>query len=341
MIFNKVFRIFVIIVVSWMVGCFVAFLFMPIIMLLGAPSWLPLPWSDFNDFVQSSDGKVFVSIGFYSRVLCYDESGKFIVSYPYPFGNAKDVGLAVDDYGHVFFRTQHWLYTYDTSWNLLEEDEGKFESGRNWRLGQDGKPVFVNIDVKYPRVPDRAAKPGEYIFRKTDERKIFTCLDGSQLVREGNHIKRYSVEGELVGRYSGPWLVSIFTFPWPAFLAWPLAFLFAYIENRKKYLFKQEKGNVPNILRKKLLLDVSVTAIVFTIAVAAIVIGGSVVVFIANSLPDGNPMRFWLVPIVIIPFWIIVVITALWIRRSFLDRFNINRPADNDGDRQDGETVAD
>ena len=145
MIVNKIFRIFIILVVTWMIGCFAFFLSGFAITFLGAPSWLPLPWSDFDDFVQSTDGKVFVAIGFYSRVLCYDENGKFIASYQYPFGYARDVGLAVDGYGHVFFRTQHLLYTYDTSWNLLEEAEGKFYSDRHWRLGQDGKPVFVTV----------------------------------------------------------------------------------------------------------------------------------------------------------------------------------------------------
>ena len=236
MIVNKIFRIFIIMAVTWMIGCVAFFLSGFAITFLGAPSWLPLPWSDFDDFVQSSDGKVFVAISFYSRVLCYDENGKFIASYQYPFSNARDVGLAVDDYGHVFFRTQHLIYTYDTSWNLLEKAEGKFYSDRHWRLGQDGKPIFVTVDVKYPRVPDRIAKPGELIFRKTYRRTTFTCKDGTRLIRVRNHLERYSADEELVGQYSGPWLLSIFTFPWPAFLAWPLFFLFVLHKLRKEMI---------------------------------------------------------------------------------------------------------
>ncbi|MHC4665547.1 MAG: hypothetical protein ACYS9T_06260 [Planctomycetota bacterium] len=330
MAFNRIFRVFIIIVIAWMIGCGVFFLCGMVTIYFGAPSWLPLPWSDFDDFVQSSDGKVFVDIGLYSRVLCYDENGTFIASCPYRFGGAKDVGLAVDDHGHVFFRTQHLLYTYDTSWNLLEEAEGEFYSDRHWRLGQDGKPVIATVDVKYPRVPDRVAKPGELIFSKTYKRTTFTCMDGTRLIRVRNHLNRYSTEGELVGQYSEPWLLSIFTFPWPAALAWPLGFLFAYIEIRRRFLLKEE-SNTLNTVRERLLVDTSITAVIFIIAAAAIVIGGSVVMFIANALPKSNPMHLWLVPLVVIPYWIAVVITALWAWRRLLRSLDKTRPANNTG----------
>jgi hypothetical protein len=119
---------------------------------------------------------------------------------------------------------------------MLEKAEGEFYSDRHWRLGQDGKPVLVTVDVKYPRVPDRVAKPGELIFRKTHRRTTFTCKDGTRLIRVRNYLKRYSAEVELIGQYSGPWLLSIFTFPWPAFLAWPLFFLFALHKLRKEMI---------------------------------------------------------------------------------------------------------
>ena len=335
MIFNKISRIFIIIVVAWIIGCVAFFLSGPAIIFLGAPSWLPLPWSDFDDFIQTPDGKVFVDIRFYNRVLCYDKNGEFVASYPYPPGYPKVTGLAVNEDGHVLFRSRDNLYIYSSSWNFLEKIEGDDSVRRHWRLGEDGQPVYMKINVEYPRVPDRVAKHGEYLFRSGIKRTTFTCIDGSQLVRRRNQLKRYSVEGELVGQYSGPWLLSIFTFPWPAFLAWPLAFLFAYIENKKRFLLKQDKNNTLNKVRKQLLLDTSIAAIIFIIAAAAIVMGGSVVMFIANALPKSNSMNFWLMPLVVIPYWITVVITALWIWRSLLRRLNKSSSAGSEGDRQD------
>jgi hypothetical protein len=71
---------------------------------------------------------------------------------------------------------------------------------------------------------------------------------------------------------------------------------------------------------------------IFIIAAAAIVMGGSVVMIIANSLPKSNPMHFWLVPLVVIPYWITVVIIALWAWRSLLRRLNTSGPAGSEED---------
>lgn len=84
----------------WIIICIGAFLSGLFITLVGAPQWLPLPWSDFSDFVESSDVHVYVSIAFYRRVLRYDADGDFVASYPEPSG--KGNALAVDFKGRIF-----------------------------------------------------------------------------------------------------------------------------------------------------------------------------------------------------------------------------------------------
>ena len=238
MIVNKVIRILTIIVTVWLIGCIISFLSGIFILYLGAPSWLPLPWSDFYDFIQIPDGKVFVDIRFYNRVLCYNENGEFVASYPYPPGRyPRATGLAVNEDGHILFLSQDILYIYNSSWEVLEKIEGEKSGRGRWQMGGDGKPIYLKSNVENPSVPDRVVKPGEYIFRNK-QRSIFRCIDGSQLVREWNCLNQYSEEGELVGQYSGPKLLSIFTLPWPAFLAFRLGFLFAYIEKKKRGLKK-------------------------------------------------------------------------------------------------------
>src|SRR5579871_5997160 len=155
---------------AWAFLCFAAFLSGFIITFCGAPRWLPIPWSDFRDFVESADGKVFVSVGFYSRVLCYAHNGDFIASYPYPFGNAKDTELAASADGRLFFRTQHRLFVYDSIWHQLSESEGEFSSARKWILDQQGNPVFVPGNARFPTV-DKLAKPGDLIFAKETRRE--------------------------------------------------------------------------------------------------------------------------------------------------------------------------
>ncbi len=72
--------------ILWVVGCFAFFLSGFLTLQFGAPRWLPLPWSDFTNFVESPDGHVFVNLCFYSRVLSYDRKGRFKASYHYPPG---------------------------------------------------------------------------------------------------------------------------------------------------------------------------------------------------------------------------------------------------------------
>jgi hypothetical protein len=205
-----------------------------VITFLGAPGWLPLPWSDFTSFVESADGKVFVSVGFYSRVLCYGHDGHFIASYPYPFGNAKDTELAASVDGRLFFRTQHLLYVYDSTWRRDSEFESDFRSARNWVLDEQGKPVFASGHKRDVPTVDTLAKPGDRIFAKEHRRERFVGADGTALVREGNRLLRYSATGTILTIYQAPAPLRLFTFPWPAALAWPLFFLYGILTARRK-----------------------------------------------------------------------------------------------------------
>ncbi|RKY08719.1 MAG: hypothetical protein DRP66_03930 [Planctomycetota bacterium] len=331
MTFNKISHIFIKVVLAWMVCCVISFLSGPTVIFLGSPSWLPLPWSDVGDYVQTNDGKVFVDVQFYNRVLCYDENGKFIASYPYPPGYPKVTGLAVNEEGNVLFRARDDLYIYNSSWELIEKIVGKDDVLRHWRLDENGRPYYMKNNVESPRVADSVAKPGDYLFRSIRGRRVFRCADGSKLVREGHSLKKYSVEGKLTVSYGGPWFLRIFEFPWPAILAWPLFFLLAFVSNRKKTLLKEDKSNVAEKVKKRIVSEVAITVVIAVIALAAIVFGGSLVASAANALPKGNPMGFWLVPIIVIPYWIVVFVAALWTWRSLIGRL----------DKRDNERSAD
>lgn len=105
-------------VAIWMLLSFAAFGSGLTINEFGCPSWLQLPWSDVKDFVETSDGKIFVSSGFYRQVIAYDENGNFIESHPYPYG--KFGQLAVDNFDNIYFWSNADVFVYDKNWKQIK-----------------------------------------------------------------------------------------------------------------------------------------------------------------------------------------------------------------------------
>jgi hypothetical protein len=224
----------------WATLCVTAFVLGPVIMLVGAPHWLPLPWSDFRDFVEGADGRVYIDISFYARVLCYDHDGRFIASYPFPYRDAKGSELAASADGRLFFCAQHHLYVYDSKWQKQSVTEGgRWDSADNWVLDKNGNPRFVDEDVRGQPVVNCLAKPGDRIFKRGRDRESFVCRDGSVLARRGNCVERHSPDGTLLTTYAAPMVLRPFAFPWPALLVTPYFLILAYLRKRKERMSKQ------------------------------------------------------------------------------------------------------
>jgi hypothetical protein len=208
----------------WMLGCVGFFM-------LGwyltthpdTPAWL-LPWSDVTDFAETPDGKVLVSLRFYGRVLCYDRSGTLLTAYVYPYTNTEG-RLAVDVDNRVYFRARNIVYCLSSSWDLVsvvQEDPAK---DRVWELSRaTGEPVLAP-QRKLEAAPNRPVTRGDLLFSGARPRDEFHCTDGSILRLAGNSLERVAPTGEILATYSACWLLQLFTFPWPAALAWPLWFV--------------------------------------------------------------------------------------------------------------------
>jgi hypothetical protein len=199
----------------------------PLVTVLGSPHWLPLPWSDFHDFVAAPDGRVYVSIGFYNRVLVYDADGSFVGSYPTQetkFG-AK---LAADKEGNIYYWAAGRIYSVGGVWDVREVAQGI--GCNSWRLEETGKFVCASREESLRRVSERAVGPGEIIFSSglTQQRGLFACADGSILSRTGNSLVKLSPEGNVLATFGTPWYFSWAVFPLPAALAWPLMFILSY-----------------------------------------------------------------------------------------------------------------
>lgn len=206
----------------WSALCFLSFLSAIVVTSIGSPRWLPVPWSDFNDFAETADGRVFVDIAFFNRVLRYNREGRFIGSYPYPAAAVatRDTELAATKDGRLLFRSQHRLFVLDSSMKLQDELECDFRTERNWRLDTNGTPVCVSDVVPGSLIVNGLIEPGDQMFANKPRRSVFRCGDGALLVRRGNRLERHAPDGSLVTTYSAPVLLWPLEFPWPASLAW-------------------------------------------------------------------------------------------------------------------------
>ncbi len=243
----------------WIGAYMATFVFGAIFTAAGAPSWLPLPWSNFQDFVEGPDGRVYVGLGFYHRVLCYSRDGQFFASYRPPSG--KGVNLAADATGHIYCRTTGGIGVYNGDWQILREYSEHYKPDHVWRLRAEGEPALVPAPVG-AKVADRPAKPSDIIFDFRGGRRSFACADGTTLIRRGNHLERLSAHGQVITRYAGPVLLWPLTFPWPALTALPAVFLMWYIPTRKKQWASQ-----PGVARvgRMVLVDVLATVLLITV----------------------------------------------------------------------------
>jgi hypothetical protein len=237
-------RLALAVLIGWMVGCVLSFLSGFLFTLLPIPWGLPLPWSDFNDFVETPDGRVFVSIRFYNRALCYDRSGKFLAAHRFPFGS-KATRLAVGRDGLIYCRSRNAVYIYSPDWDLLRVVEGDVGAERVWELDRDtGRPVHAPHRRKEVP-PNRPLDRGDLLFSESDRREEFHCSDGSVLRRVGNGLERVSPEGEVIATYGTPWLLRPFVFPFPAAMAWAGFLLLGLWERYRAWRAASQSGQPP------------------------------------------------------------------------------------------------
>jgi len=158
---------------SWF---FIAFMIGMVISFVGCPRWLELPWSVVRDYVETTDGRVYVALAFYSCVVCYDKEGNFVATYSWPLRNAKGTKLAAGKSGLLYFLGNNAVYAYDRNWKIVFDAEENPAKERRWKLAEDSKPFF---DVGAPGlVPDRAVGPNELLFSPSQprNRRNFLCV---------------------------------------------------------------------------------------------------------------------------------------------------------------------
>jgi len=192
---------------------------------IGWPSILELPWSDFGDFVESTDGRVYVQCRFYSHILCYDTRGKFLSSLAYT-ANAKDTKLAAAKTGEIYLRSRNTVYTYTPEWKLISTVEDDPAKNRSWKLDADARPI--RVDKTSEIIPNRPIGSGELLFSESQERvrDHYNCNDGSVLYRSKSSIRKISPDGTLLCVYQPPFILRLLQFPSAIMIAVPLGIAF-------------------------------------------------------------------------------------------------------------------
>ncbi|HUT28359.1 MAG TPA: hypothetical protein VMX13_01100 [Sedimentisphaerales bacterium] len=296
---------------AWMGGALLA--------LLGGPTLntifykVEFPFSEATHVVADSEGSVYVYSTFSKRIQKYNKDGRF--EFGWFATNAKFPSVAIDVNDSIYIQAASSLRQYDNSGSLIGDISIEPEGSGWWRFRRNS--FIWDLNAKEPERYDeyqQVVKDGD-LLPSTELRKTgFKTADGKyyKLTRLWYLFPVVSVErylSEFEGYILPNPLSLTFTFVFPGFLFYILALIMVWI-------FEKQARRLARLKR------VLVTVAIFIIAGAAIVIGGSVVMFIANALPKSSSMHFWLVPLVVIPYWIAVVITALWAWRSLLERLN-------------------
>jgi hypothetical protein len=216
----------------WMGICWLKLISSFFSLAVDTPRWLRVPWSDFGDFAETPDGRVYVDIKFYSRVLCYDHYGNFIASYLSPVSGG-DTGLAADTAGRIYYRQRNTVHIFNDHWQRIGEVSAADSANRTWILNPAGQPEYSPRDRDL-QLPDHAAAPGELLFADTGRRQSHRALDGTNLNRRHNSLIRRTEAGQTIATYGTPWVLVPIVFPIPGGIGCGLTFLWAFFVDLKR-----------------------------------------------------------------------------------------------------------
>jgi hypothetical protein len=210
----------------WFLLTFFSFVTGFVISGLGSPQSFELPWSDVKDYVQTSKGKVFISLEFYRKVLSYDENGTFLATYGFPYG--KNAHLAVDETDRLFYWAGERVVIYDENWNEIGHVEKPSPDCNciSWSLGNDGIPVCNMDSVPTQMNSSDVVRIGETLLSsEIRNRKIFRNLDGTKVIRGWFSLTRFTRNDQILAEYHSPWYLDWAVFPFPGLLAWGSAMI--------------------------------------------------------------------------------------------------------------------
>lgn len=218
---GRLFKFVIAALLVWIASSFVAFLLAFILSYGSAPRWMEVPWSDVGDFVEGPDGRVYVHTRFYSRVLCYDRSGSFVASYPFPVPGGGSTEMAAGANGLIYCRQSNSVFAFTGSWEEVWRAKEDYRREGYWKMGEDGRPLFVPDEKAEGLTLDRPVRPGERLFVPgSGSSSKFTAEDGTETERSWLSIRRRTPDGRTTPACRSPLYLAPVVFPFPGALAW-------------------------------------------------------------------------------------------------------------------------
>ena len=176
---KRIRRVLGFIVSAWVLLTFAMFFSAAVVSTFGSPKWLELPWSDIQDFIATSDGKVFVSSNFYRRILVYDATGGFVESHQYPYG--KRGQLAVDDFDNIYFWSNKDVYVYDRNWmqtQIIKESDYNCDCN-SWSFVGSQKLV-CEAETTFSQRTIEPVKTGKCYFLTMRKKRLLSLIKTAQ-----------------------------------------------------------------------------------------------------------------------------------------------------------------
>ena len=199
------------------------------------PPWLELPWSGFDDFALTSDGKLLIYLSLYHRILVYDLEGNFVISLPGLLSGGEH-RLATDQSGRYYVSVMNSICEADEldRQNLEHRcSSAPLHSLEGWRLSETGEPEPV-LSVGKEELPAGPAEPGDLLVSWVSRsRRKFEVSDGPRIERSHDALLVHQQSGEPV-RVTTPWYLYWLKFPFPGSLAWLVTLLFGVWEARTR-----------------------------------------------------------------------------------------------------------
>ena len=71
-----------------------------------------------------------------------------------------------------------------------------------------------------------------------------------------------------------------------------------------------------------LFVEVLITVGILIVGIFAVYLSGAIGMFLANSQPETSPWRFWLLPVIAIPSWILIICLGFYTWTLVIKKLN-------------------
>lgn len=286
------------------------------------------PFSEASHVVADSDGSIYVYSQFNLRIQKYNKYGSFL--FGWYASNWKNAEVAIDEKNFIYVYSDYIVRKFDNNGKLVDDILNKSREKGWWRFTT--KSIIWDQNVQEPKQYDpygketynTAIKINDLLPTRKSSKSGFKNAEGySYRITKLWHlfpiVSVTSYHSKTVVNIMPNPLSLTFTFVFPGFLFYAIALFFFWA-------LEKSTARLP----RQFLYNAVIIVIILIFAFIMLSTGAMIVTTIANSLPKNNPMHFWLIPLTIIPYWIIVIFFTYRLIRKINYQKNSTTSTDKD-----------